>query len=1175
MKKKLTVVLLLWMLIFLPFFGGRAVDSLTAKADAAAAQEGKTYTVSFLLDANEPSEVYKSLTVEEGKYLDYEEIPVSPTPLKNTDYFLFWTEDGTTPFSFANPITQDVTLTAKWASKGYIVQFLVNGKVFNEQLVAEGGSAVAPGAVTVIGYTFEGWGDPSAYENVTHDLQIEAVLTVQKYTATVYAPDGWSMQITDISHGEDVDLTQIEDHPIVGYLPWDGRSIEGNTRNVQSNVSLYLVYERQTFTVRYEAPEADAWEIEEKAVVYGQTAPYSSKVPVKEGFMFVGWYVGEQAYDFTREVTQEVTLTAKFVQLAKEKHTVQFLRHDGSVYSEQLVEEDSAAIEPGAPYREGYTFLGWSGDFSSITAPTEIYPLYAINEYSVTVYFDGQVILHDKSVVYGGSVAQPNPADYQTPEGKEFLYFNGSFSDIRKNTEIHAVFRDKTYAVYFKNGNDTVGFPQTVTHGEGAFVPAAPEKRGWEFLGWALEGEEIALLPSADYTSAITEGCVFSAVYRQNTYTVSFYDGDRLVYTVENMLYGSFVPYKNLAHTDEAIFMGWYTESSCINAYEFETPITGNLTLYASWMQRPKEYFTVTFETDEGFYTSAVVEKNDTARELTAPGKEGYEFKYWMLNGEEFDFTTPITENITLVAHFEPKSYTVTFKGLDGKVLKTETVVHGSAATAPTENELKEEGYDFTGWKVSFNEVKGDLIVRASYEKKSYTVTFHNGESLSTQAVEHGGFLTIVTAQKEGHKFLGWYTQEEGGEKFSLTDPITAEVNVYARFSVNAYTLSYYYYDASGVQRCIQRSVEYGAVIDWIGEGEIENLASGRFDGWSVNGYSEPPVSMPAKSLTATAILRRTYAIEYFVGEWSKRVEVEEGTPLTTPESLQAIGYPFPEDKVVTFLGWDGSLPDVMPNHNLTLYANVQIKNYYTITYQINGQSYLEPVRVLEGEVINLIALPTQSYEEFVIHGWKNAYSVMPSQDIVIEADITLYRYLRYELNGEPFGTAQKLLPGDIIVTVLPTLQAWESFDGWQNLPDKMPDNDLVISGTTTLKKNYISVEARELGNGRVELRIYLRGDVCMAGVVGKVYFVSELRTEEKEYFSEDGLGFIYIRDEKQGNFVWSSPDNVTEEFLLISVVGEFQGRVEDLVAMVQIDQMVLITEEGEIVPTLDYEIGK
>ena len=60
-------------------------------------------------------------------------------------------------------------------------------------------------------------------------------------------------------------------------------------------------------------------------------------------------------------------------------------------------------------------------------------------------------------------------------------------------------------------------------------------------------------------------------------------------------------------------------------------------------------------------------------------------------------------------------THKVTFQDKDGNILKEETVNAGAAATAPTAPEV--EGYKFIGWDQTFDNVTGDIVVKALYEE--------------------------------------------------------------------------------------------------------------------------------------------------------------------------------------------------------------------------------------------------------------------------------------------------------------------------------------------------------------------------------------------------------------------------------------------------------------------------
>lgn len=72
-------------------------------------------------------------------------------------------------------------------------------------------------------------------------------------------------------------------------------------------------------------------------------------------------------------------------------------------------------------------------------------------------------------------------------------------------------------------------------------------------------------------------------------------------------------------------------------------------------IKTPVNTYYVTFDANNGSNTNMVsVEENKTVSMPSSnPTKEGFNFLYWSLNGEEYNFNTPITSHITLVAMYE------------------------------------------------------------------------------------------------------------------------------------------------------------------------------------------------------------------------------------------------------------------------------------------------------------------------------------------------------------------------------------------------------------------------------------------------------------------------------------------------------------------------------------------
>ena len=116
--------------------------------------------------------------------------------------------------------------------------------------------------------------------------------------------------------------------------------------------------------------------------------------------------------------------------------------------------------------------------------------------------------------------------------------------------------------------------------------------------------------------------------------------------------------------------------------------------------------YSVTFDTDGGNEIPAVsVNKDDTVARPQNPTKNGFTFAYWELDGEEFDFSQPITADTKLKAIWEAITYTVTFDSDGGSDVEAQVIAFGENANKP-EDPIR-EGYSFIGWYL--NEVEHDF----------------------------------------------------------------------------------------------------------------------------------------------------------------------------------------------------------------------------------------------------------------------------------------------------------------------------------------------------------------------------------------------------------------------------------------------------------------------------------
>lgn len=250
-------------------------------------------------------------------------------------------------------------------------------------------------------------------------------------------------------------------------------------------------------------------------------------------------------------------------------------------------------------------------------------------------------------------------------------------------------------------------------------------------LSLQKEGYTGRLYRDADFLKPLTKdskvknGDTVYVKWTINKYTVTFMDGEKVLETFTNVPHGSAVTAPEVSKKDGKTFVGWDKK--------FDN-VTSDLTINAVY---DVDTFTVTFKDGEKVLETQTVEYEaaatapDTAR-LSPP--EGMHFAKW-----DKDFSK-VTEDIEVSAVYELNEYTVIFKNGD-TTIKTETVKHGFAATAP--NVFDSATEKFVGWDKPFDKVTSDIIVNAKFETKKFTLTFINfdGTTVYTEEVKYGASI--------------------------------------------------------------------------------------------------------------------------------------------------------------------------------------------------------------------------------------------------------------------------------------------------------------------------------------------------------------------------------------------------------------------------------------------------
>lgn len=150
-------------------------------------------------------------------------------------------------------------------------------------------------------------------------------------------------------------------------------------------------------------------------------------------------------------------------------------------------------------------------------------------------------------------------------------------------------------------------------------------------------------------------------------------------------------------------FHGWYAQDGTAVADLKEYVASDNVTFTAKWGQIYDVAFDANANGDTvtGMPSTQKVPENTTASLPTrTPQRTGYDFDGWYTQAEggiKYTFTEAVSSNITLYAHWNAHSHTVTLENDENK--ETNSYDYGSSVSVPTPT--KKTGYNFNHWEVT------------------------------------------------------------------------------------------------------------------------------------------------------------------------------------------------------------------------------------------------------------------------------------------------------------------------------------------------------------------------------------------------------------------------------------------------------------------------------------------
>ena len=850
--------------------------------------------------------------------------------------FAFWylgeDEQNATAYDFNTPVTENITLTAKWNINKYTVTFDSYGgtPVPPAQEVEYGLTATKPDDPTLKGYTFAFW-----------------YLGEDEQNATAY---DFNTPVT-----ENITLT----------AKW--------------NINKYTV----TFDSYGGTPVPPAQEVE-----YGLTATEPA-APEKTGYTFDGWYLGDEKYDFSAAVEQNITLTAKW---HITPHNIYAYARLNSYFAPLTTSEFDKPVTLNAATLSrlglgSYNSLGYisigSFDFDAMPLTKDLYfdddpeLAAALAKLAQSIALETGVSKDTAekiawTVLYKTVNEEDMAAGYPADDGYQ-LSGNLNLASVTFRAGAENV--ENMPAVNYTYDDGAIDFYDFYFAGDTITMPADPTREGYSFEGWSVkvlpdendadhldadgadDAADETLLKAGDTYTITAGGVIFTAQWEKKTFTVKYYLPDETGAWVEKKM-------DTVDSVDYATYSLWTPNAE--DGYEF-----------SGWYQKPAD-----------IGVKAKVEKLYMAKE-------------WKLYGK-----------------FTPIEYTIQYVYNDGKATSTNPTTYTvesdtitlADATGADWGKTFLEWHDENGQKIT--EIPtgstGNRVITAYW---NWPVHLHyldkdNNEidsaTLYVSELEPSACV-LPTGEKTGYDFDGWYEAKKdiGTASHKLNAlSIAKKWELYGRYTAKtdvSYTVKYL---REGDNKVLAPEK---VVTDQTFDTEVTEQAA------DVVGYTP---DAPSKTMILdeyNKVLTFSYSANTYDYTVRHIKQLPDGSYDEANAEVETLSGKFEALAAVTAKDYGSHYPtndaDTKQNIKIEKGLTIDVKydlDEHTLTFETNGGSAVNPVTVRHGNAVARPADPTKDKYTFI--GWYADPEFTEEYDFatVLEADKTIYA--KFELTSTPIG---------------------------------------------------------------------------------------------------------------------------------------------------------------------------
>ncbi len=355
-----------------------------------------------------------------------------------------------------------------------------------------------------------------------------------------------------------------------------------------------------------------------------------------------------------------------------------------------------------------------------------------------------------------------------------------NYTMTNEKSKIYAYYTPNTYNVTLDFNGGTGSITTMTALYDNEFITEIPTKEKYTFAGYySYYNEKTYNIGEADAGKQL----YFYIRYKERNYDWLITNGYMFINDIAVTDYN-----QTLQDGDVIKIVSHVSDNKVVNEKGIGTyNVAGDTKLVAKWMIG---VLYLNYDKTPCYEEITLVEIGATAANYhCSKERDGYDYAYWTYNNERFDFDTPLTENITLVAYYQPHqhnlkitrstgvdSYTVngtTYSSTQTLIIDYDTILNISCTLSA--------GYTFSFWNNKTLDEKCydknlvfvmgdqdiDIVIKVmsyclgiSVNDSAYGTTNPSPTSYYFEYVSYGDSLTVTASANEGYAFEGWYNKD-------------------------------------------------------------------------------------------------------------------------------------------------------------------------------------------------------------------------------------------------------------------------------------------------------------------------------------------------------------------------------------------------------------------------------